>query len=194
MNNENFELENMRQQMTTLKNKLNKQEILNDRIMRRSMTKEVNTITRRYYIIMALCIFMVPYGYWAFVVLSRLSVAFWIATSIIMLICAGATFYNIRKINDPGLMNHSLVEARITTMPTESSGADASEPSSEPSADSHSTSRPSGSIRRLSTRLKTSPQKPADTPLPYQRPLSFRKEPTAAFFVTFHKNIPSFEE
>jgi hypothetical protein len=111
MNNENFELENMRQQMTTLKNKLNKQEILNDRIMRRSMTKEVNTITRRYYIIMALCIFMVPYGYWAFVVLSQLSVAFWIATSIIRLICAGATFYNTRKINDPGLMNHSLVEA-----------------------------------------------------------------------------------
>ena len=111
MNNENFELENMRQQMATLKNKLNKQEILNDRIMRRSMTKEVNTITRRYYFIMALCIFMVPYGYWAFVVLSRLSVAFWIATSIIMLICAGATYYNTRKINDPGLMSRSLVEA-----------------------------------------------------------------------------------
>ena len=33
MNNE-FELENMRQQMTTLKNKLNKQEIVNDLLMR----------------------------------------------------------------------------------------------------------------------------------------------------------------
>ena len=40
MNND-FELENMRQQMQTLKNKLNKQEIVNDRLMRRSMTKEV---------------------------------------------------------------------------------------------------------------------------------------------------------
>ena len=51
MNND-FELENMRQQMQTLKNKLNEQEIVNDRLMRRSMTKEVNNITRRYYMIM----------------------------------------------------------------------------------------------------------------------------------------------
>ena len=61
-NNENFDLENMRQQMTTLKNKLNKQEIVNDRLVRRSMKNEVNTITRRYYIIMALGLFMIPYG------------------------------------------------------------------------------------------------------------------------------------
>lgn len=110
MNND-FELENMRQQMQTLKNKLNKQEIVNDRLMRRSMTKEVNNITRRYYIIMGLCVLMVPYGYWSFVVLSHLSIPFWIATSIIMLVCASATFYNTRKISDPGLMNHSLLEA-----------------------------------------------------------------------------------
>ncbi|MBP5799521.1 MAG: hypothetical protein J6W43_06385 [Prevotella sp.] len=107
-----FELENMRQQMTTLKNKLNQQEIVNERLMRRSMRNEVNTITRRYYIIIALGIFMVPYGYWCFVKLSGLSILFWIVTSIFMLICAGATFYNTRKISDSGLMNRSLVEAR----------------------------------------------------------------------------------
>jgi membrane associated rhomboid family serine protease len=28
-----------------------------------------------------------------------------------MLVCASATFYNTRKISDPGLMNHSLLEA-----------------------------------------------------------------------------------
>ena len=106
-----FELENMRQQMTTLKNKLNQQEIVNDRIMRRSMKKQVNTITRRYNIIMIICILMVPYGYWSFVKLSGLSIAFWIATSIMMVVCASATFYNARKISDPGLMSHSLVEA-----------------------------------------------------------------------------------
>ena len=107
-----FDLENMRQQMTTLKNKLNKQEIVNDRLMRRSMRNEVNTITRRYYIIMALGLFMVPYGYWCFVKLCGLSVFFWIVTSIFMLICAGATYYTLRKINDPDMMNRNLVEAR----------------------------------------------------------------------------------
>ena len=112
MNNNDFELENMRQQMTMLKNKLNDQEIVNDRFMRRSMRNEVNTITRRYYIIMALGLLMVPYGYWCFVKLSGLSIFFWIVTSIFMLVCTGATFYNSRKISDSGMMNHSLVEAR----------------------------------------------------------------------------------
>ena len=111
MNND-FELESMRQQMNTLKNKLNQQEILNDRVMRRSMRNEVNTITRRYYIIMAVGLFMVPYGYWCFVKLGGLSLFFWIVTSIFMLICVGATYYTCRKINDPNLMNRNLVEAR----------------------------------------------------------------------------------
>ena len=111
MNND-FELENMRQQMTTLKNKLNQQEIVNDRLIRRSMKNEVNTITRRYYIIMALGLFMIPYGYWCFVKLCGLSLFFWIATSIFMLVCVGATYYTLRKINDPDMMNRNLVEAR----------------------------------------------------------------------------------
>ena len=110
--NENFDLENMRQQMTTLKNKLNQQEIVNDRLMRRSMRNEVNTITRRYYIIMAIGLFMVPYGYWCFGKLCGLSLLFWIVSSIFMLVCAGATYYTLRKINDPNLMNRNLVEAR----------------------------------------------------------------------------------
>ena len=110
--NENFDLENMRQQMTTLKNKLNQQEIVNDRLIRRSMRNEVNTITRRYNIIMILAVLMVPYTYWVFVKLSGFSMTFWIGSSIFMLICAGATFYNTRKISDPDMMSHSLVEAR----------------------------------------------------------------------------------
>ena len=117
--NNNFEnnmnetqFEDMRQQLNTLKKKLGEQEIVNDRLMRRSMRNEVNTITRRYYIIMAVALFMVPYGYWCFVKLSGLSIFFWIVTSIFMLVCAGATFYNSRKISDPELMNHNLVEAR----------------------------------------------------------------------------------
>ena len=107
-----FELESMRQQMTTLKNKLNEQEIVNERLMRRSMRNEVNTITRRYNIIIILSILMVPYFYLCFVKLNGFSMAFWIGSSILMLICAGATFYNYRKISDPDMMSHSLVEAR----------------------------------------------------------------------------------
>ena len=112
MNNNVFELENMRQQMTTLKNKLSQQEIINDRQMRRSMRNEVNTITRRNYVIIAMAVLMVPYFYWCFLKLTGFSMAFWIGTSIFMLICAAATFYNSRKISDPSLMSRNLVEAR----------------------------------------------------------------------------------
>jgi hypothetical protein len=105
------QFEDMRQQLNTLKKKLGEQEILNDHIIRRSMRKEVNNINHRYNIIMAIAILMVPYGYWCFVKLSGLSITFWIITSIFMLICAGATFYNSRKISDPDMMNINLVEA-----------------------------------------------------------------------------------
>ena len=104
--------EDMRQQMNTLKKKLDEQEIVNDRLMRRSMRDQVNKINNRYYIIMAICLLMIPYGYWCFVILCHLSIPFWIGTSIFMLICGVATFYNSRKISDPGLMSHNLIEAR----------------------------------------------------------------------------------
>ena len=107
-----FELDDMRQQMQTLKNMLEKQQIVNDTMMRRSMKKEVSSITRRYYGIAALGVLMIPYGYWAFVKLAGFSMAFWIATCIFMLICSAATYYNSRNVSSPRLMEDNLVEVR----------------------------------------------------------------------------------
>lgn len=107
-----FELENMRRQMATLKQKLEQQEIVNDHIMRRSMKKSANSITRRYYMIMAVGLCMIPYGYWAFVKLAGFSVAFWIGTCILMLLCTGATYYNCRNASDADMMHNSLVDVR----------------------------------------------------------------------------------
>ena len=45
-----FELSNMRQQMETLKKKLSAQEIVNDRLIRRSMRDTAGSISRRYWI------------------------------------------------------------------------------------------------------------------------------------------------
>ncbi|MBQ2210579.1 MAG: hypothetical protein II404_11545 [Prevotella sp.] len=109
MNND-FDLENMRQQMTTLKNKLNQQEIVNDRLIRHSMKNTASNINRTYFWLIFLSVLMVPYGYWAFVVLSHFSIAFWIGTSLFMLVCGGATFYNKRNLSDTKLMTNSLVD------------------------------------------------------------------------------------
>ena len=112
MNNNDFELENMRQQMDTLKKKLDKQEIVNDCLIRQSMKKTVGDINRTYIWLIILGVVMVPYGYWVFVTMSHFSVAFWIATSIFMLDCAGATYYNKRNLSDANLMTNNLVDVR----------------------------------------------------------------------------------
>ena len=107
--NEN-QFEDMRQQMTMLKNKLNQQEIVNDRLIRHSMKKTASNINRTYIWLIIISVLMVPYGYWAFVVLSHFSIPFWIGTSILMLVCGGATYYNKRNLSDTNLMTNSLVD------------------------------------------------------------------------------------
>ena len=111
MNNNEFELEDMRQQLNTLKKKLDQQEIVNDRIIRHSMEKTANKINRRYYFIIAVCGLMIPYSYWAFVILSGFSIPFWIFTCIVMLVCLGGTYYNSRNL-DLDMMTNSLVDVR----------------------------------------------------------------------------------
>ena len=105
------ELNEMRQQMAILKNKLDRQEIVNDHIIRRSMKRNVGNIKRRYYFVIALALLMIPYGYWAFVKLVGFSFAFWVGTSIFMLICAGATYYNCLIVSDANMMHRNLVDA-----------------------------------------------------------------------------------
>ena len=110
--NENFDFENMRQQMTTLKNKLNQQEIVNDRLIRRSMKNTAGNINRKYTIAMIAGLFMIPYSYWVFIKLSGFSVAFWLFTCVFMLICVGATYFNSRNISDSNLMTNNLLDVR----------------------------------------------------------------------------------
>ncbi len=110
MNNENFELENMREQMATLKKKLEKQEIVNDRMIRQSMNRTADKISRRYRFIMVLCMMMIPYTYVVFIPNMGLSLLFWVGTSILMLVCFVATGYNWRNVKDRNLMSDNLVE------------------------------------------------------------------------------------
>ena len=116
MNNEfennanDMELEAMRHQMNTLKKKLDQQEIVNDRIIRNSMKNTANNIKRRYYAIMALTLLMIPYTYVVFILNQGLSMSFWIGTSILMLLCAGASYYNCLNVSSSNMMNRNLIE------------------------------------------------------------------------------------
>ena len=107
-----FELDNMRQQMETLKKKLEKQEIVNDRIIRQSMKKTASSISVRYYIVMALGLLMVPYMYFVFYEHFGLSLAFSIASGLFMLVCTAATYYNSRNLSNSNMMHGNLLDVR----------------------------------------------------------------------------------
>ena len=107
-----FEMNEMRQPMNILKKKLEQQEIVNEKLIRQSMRKNMRSINRRNFILTAIAILMVPYSYWVFYKMVGFSMAFWIGTSIFMLICAGANIWNNRNLNSSSLMSGDLLEAR----------------------------------------------------------------------------------
>ena len=114
MNTNEHEFEEMRQQMQTLKKKLAEQEIVNDRLIRQSMRHKLSRINRRNIFLTALAMFLVPYAYMVFHELNGYSIAFWIGTSLLMLVCAGANIWIYRSLDHCNLMKDSLVEAKKT--------------------------------------------------------------------------------
>lgn len=107
-----YELDEMRQQMAILKDKLESQTIVNDRFIRRSIKRNVSTINRRYLVMTIIALAMIPYGYWAFVMLNGLSVALWIALCVLMLAVVGFIYINGSVLRDYNLMGGNLVEVR----------------------------------------------------------------------------------
>ena len=107
-----YELDEMRQQMAILKDKLESQTIVNDRFIRRSIKRNVSTINRRYLVMTIIALAMIPYGYWAFVMLNGLSVALWIALCVLMLAVVGFIYINGSVLRDYNLMGRNLVKVR----------------------------------------------------------------------------------
>ena len=107
-----YELEEMRQQMAILKDKLEEQTIVNDRFIRHSIERGLSTINRRYLVIAIIALAMIPYGYWAFVMLNGLSVGVWIAMCVLMLTVVGFIYFNGRVLRDNNLMGGNLLEVK----------------------------------------------------------------------------------
>ena len=103
-----FELDEMRQQMAILKNKLDKQTIVDDRLIRRAIKHSLSTINKRNLITSIIALAMIPYGYWAFVKLNGLSIPLWIASCVMMLLVVAFCFFNGRSMRDPQLVDGNL--------------------------------------------------------------------------------------
>lgn len=104
------ELETMRQQMAVLKEKLEKQTIISDRMIRRAVRKSTSWIRRRYILSITVALLMIPY---CVIVMPRigLSVGLTVAACAFMLISAGRTYYIMRALNRNFLSEENLVAA-----------------------------------------------------------------------------------
>lgn len=104
---EEMNFEEMRQQISILKNKLDNQEIVSDRLMRETMKVKVTDIDRTErmsYVAAIFCIVLYP----LLAVTGTFTWLFSIATCLMMLLCIVATIYIHRPIHNTNLMTSDL--------------------------------------------------------------------------------------
>lgn len=116
-NNESFELEEMRQQMTLLKKKLEQQEIINERMASKakaSLEKKVEKLNQGFKGSWILAILMIPLGYYEIVGKLGFSVAFFIFSCLYIPLRLLYIHRDRSKLRDKSLFEGSLVEAQKT--------------------------------------------------------------------------------
>lgn len=110
--NDNFELENMRQQMDLLKQKLAQQEIVNDALIRQSVKKNTSYVNRNYRLLFILDIISIPLCYLIFCNYMHQPVWLWLYITVGLLYDAWHRCRIFRLIGDSHLYEQSLLEVR----------------------------------------------------------------------------------
>jgi ABC-type uncharacterized transport system permease subunit len=104
---EEMNFEEMRNQYAILKQQLKNQEIINDHLLRKTMKDRKNAINSTKileYVCVALCILLYPLLYFD----GMFSLAFLIATCLMVLFCAVATWYMHRPVDELNFMRDDL--------------------------------------------------------------------------------------
>jgi len=105
MEDKNFE--ELRNQFALLKDQLNKQEIVSDRLLRETVklkSKDISNTKNTTYGAAVFCLIIYPITYF----FHMWSLAFTIVTCIIMLFCIAATYYMHRPVEQLNLMRDNL--------------------------------------------------------------------------------------
>ena len=102
------ELNEMREQLASLKKQLNTQEIINDRLLKEALGRKLSSLNYSAVWISIVCIVMIPLGYFNFQRMGH-STAFCIATSALFLICFIATIVSHYRIHKRDIYSGNLV-------------------------------------------------------------------------------------
>ncbi|MBE6276575.1 MAG: hypothetical protein E7096_09615 [Bacteroides sp.] len=110
------ELMEMREQLAILTQKLEKETIVNERLMRSAMKAKASWIRRKAIIESAITLIMLPYFIWVMPGLCGISVEFCIFTCFFMVLALGYNYY-IHSHFQPNKFTHgNLLEARKDTL------------------------------------------------------------------------------
>lgn len=113
-NNENNcqELEEMRAQLTVLKNKLDKETIINERLLRDTMKRKAKTINANAWVGAGCGIFVIL---WAIFFLPEIGFSWYfiVATIVMMLVCIFFTWKQHKNVNDKTMNGDLLTVAKV---------------------------------------------------------------------------------
>lgn len=109
-------IEQMKQQLSTLKNKLDKEMIVNDRLMRSIMNQKMKKINRERWMISSIILLGIPYCTWCFMFILNMSLVFTIVTDIFMSIALVYTYLMHKDVKKNELMEGNLVEVSHKTI------------------------------------------------------------------------------
>lgn|SRR5574344_392151 len=109
--NANIELEQMREQLSVLKGKLDKEAIVNDRLMRKIMKQKVKSIKQHGRAIIILTCVFIPYCTWVFTNM-HMSVWFTAVTDIFMLTALIYDYFAYKNIQSNELMEGDLIDVK----------------------------------------------------------------------------------
>lgn len=107
---ENAGLEQMKEQLNLLKSKLDKETMINERLLRKAMKDKVSSLNHDAIVIAIVAILGIPYCTWVFASMVNVSWWFTIVTDLFMLTAVIYTYYCHKDLNAKDLLNGNLIE------------------------------------------------------------------------------------
>ena len=118
MNNtiDSKELQEMKVQLELLTKKLERETIVNERLIRHSMKEKANTLRRNIIIESLVCITMIPFFIWILPQISPHSMYFCAISTAFMVLALAYNYYMYRKFHTKDFSEANLIEARKATL------------------------------------------------------------------------------
>lgn len=114
----NVSIEEMRGQIRLLKEKADREQLVNERLMRKIMSDKMRAVCKDKLVVMLMAVVGIPYCYWAFTYLVSTSPAFVCVTEFFLVIAVIYAFYSQKGVKAKDMLDGNLIDVnrRIVRM------------------------------------------------------------------------------